>query len=71
MTDAIEPKPKAKRAAPNGGKGRPAGTKNHKEPKRTFLVDAFRSTQSMEWVTEFDTWVATFRPIIRDIHDRL
>ena len=63
--------PKAKRSGPNGGKGRPPGHKNKQEAKRNFAVDKFRSTQPMEWVTEFDTWVAMFAPSIGDIHNRL
>lgn len=66
MTDSTP-----KKNVPNGGKGRPPGTKNHRPHKRSFAVDAFRSTQSPEWVTEFDHWVGSFRPTITDIHNRL
>jgi hypothetical protein len=71
MTDSVEPTQKKKRPAPNGGVGRPPGTKNRAEGRRPFAVDAFRATQTMEWVAEFDTYVGLFRPSIADIHNRL
>lgn len=70
MTEPVAKKSKSGNV-PNGGKGRPPGAKNRGPIRGVYAVDKFRSTQSKEWVAEFDYWVTKFRPPVRDVYDRL